>query len=216
MNLNKKMSTRLLIFNVLLILGFSLFGPDEKSLGKNVKLVYLHGAWVLAAEIAFVLAAVFALAGLILFFFGKRDVEIKTLEWSQALGLTGLIYWITYLPLSLLAMETNWNGLFLAEPRFRLALTFALVGVLLQAGLWIMDQKILTAIANIAFIIVLRVVFANAANIMHPPPSPIFNSGNWLIISFFVALITLTMTSAFLLSVLIKTNLFGKRPPLKQ
>ena len=216
MNLNKKMSTRLLIFNVLLILGFSLFGPDEKSLGKNVKLVYLHGAWVLAAEIAFVLAAVFALAGLILFFFGKRDVEIKTLEWSQALGLTGLIYWITYLPLSLLAMETNWNGLFLAEPRFRLALTFALVGVLLQAGLWIMDQKILTAIANIAFIIVLRVVFANAANIMHPPPSPIFNSGNWLIISFFVALITLTMTSAILVSVLIKTTLFGKRPPLKQ
>ena len=215
MNLNKKMSTRLLIFNVLLILGFSLFGPDEKSLGKNVKLVYLHGAWVLAAEIAFVLAAVFALAGLILFFFGKRDVEIKTLEWSQALGLTGLIYWITYLPLSLLAMETNWNGLFLAEPRFRLALTFALVGLLLQAGLWIMDQKILTAIANIAFIIVLRVVFANAANIMHPPPSPIFNSGNWLIISFFVALITLTMTSAILVSVLIKTTLFGKRPPLK-
>ena len=190
----------LLSINVLLIAIFSLFGPDEKSLGRNVKLVYLHGAWVLAAEIAFVLAAVAGLLALTGIVAKKGDLSIWMFEWTHALGLTGLLYWITYLPLSMLAMKTNWNGLFLAEPRFRLALTFALVGILLQAGLWVLDQKILTALANIAFIIVLRVIFANAANIMHPPPSPIFNSGNWVIIFFFVTLILLTMTSAMLVA----------------
>jgi hypothetical protein len=34
-----------------------LFGPEEKSLGANVRIVYLHGAWVLSAELAFVAAA---------------------------------------------------------------------------------------------------------------------------------------------------------------
>ena len=97
-------------------------------------------------------------------------------------------------------MESNWNGLFLAEPRFRLALTFAVVGVLMQAGLWVISNKLLSAVANVAYIIVLRVIFATAENIMHPPPSPIFNSGNYLIISFFVGLNLLTWLAAYFLA----------------
>jgi len=51
--------------------------------------------------------------------------------------------------------------------------------------------------ANIIFIAVLRVVFATASNVMHPPPSPIFNSGNYAIIGFFVAMIVLTLVAAY-------------------
>ena len=104
------------------------------------------------------------------------------------------------LPLSLWAMEANWNGLFLAEPRFRLALTFAIVGVLLQVGLWIINNKVLTSVANIAYIVALRVVFASADNVMHPPPSPIFNSGLWNIIIFFIALNLLAWLAAYFLT----------------
>jgi hypothetical protein len=190
-----KLKSPLILFfiTVLAIAVLSLFGPEEQSLGANVKLVYLHGAWVLTAEIAFIAAALAGLAGLIL----RRDLFH---DWSAALGRTGIVFWVTYLPLSLVAMQTNWNGLFLSEPRFRLALTFAVVGVLLQIGLWMMSNKLLTSLANIAYIIVLRVIFATAANIMHPPPSPIFNSGNYVIIGFFVALNLLTWVAAFFMS----------------
>jgi len=179
---------------VVVLIGIvALFGPKEQTLGSNVRVVYLHGAWVLTAELAFMAAGLAGLAGLI----ARRDTFHN---WSAALGRTGIFFWLTYLPLSLWAMETNWNGLFLAEPRFRLAMTFAVVGLLLQIGLWLMDNKMLTSAANVAYIILLRVVFAMAQNIMHPPPSPIFSSGNFAIIGFFVLLNLLTWIAAYFLT----------------
>ena len=192
--MSKAKSPLILFFSTLLLIGVTtLFGPEEKDLGANVRIVYLHGAWVLTAEVAFALAALAGLAGLIT----RRDVFHA---WSAALGRTGIVFWVTYLPLSMLAMQTNWNGLFLSEPRFHLALTFAVVGVLLQVGLWMINQKWLISLANLAFFVVLRVVFAMAQNIMHPPPSPIFNSGNFLIIGFFLGLNLLAWLAAYFLT----------------
>lgn len=166
------------------------FGPEEATLGANVRLVYLHGAWVLTAELLFALAALIGLIALI----SRKEAFYR---WTTALGRSGIFYWISYLPLSMWAMQANWNGLFLAEPRFRLAMTFAIVGLLLQLGLWMLNINWLTAFSNIAFIAALRFIFATAENIMHPPPSPIFNSGNWAIIGFFVGLNLLTWLSAY-------------------
>ena len=182
----------LFLITVIVIALLALFGPEERSLGANVKIVYLHGAWVLAAELAFVAAAI---AGVIAFITHRDALH----HWSAALGQTGISFWVTYLPLSLWAMQSNWNGLFLAEPRFRLALIFAVTGVLLQLGLWVMNTNWITSAANIIFIVVLRVVFATAENVMHTPPSPIFNSGNYTIIGFFLALIALTLLAAYFL-----------------
>ena len=183
----------LFIITVIVIALLAFFGPEEQSLGANVKIVYLHGAWVLTAELAFVAAGIAGLMALV----AKREIFH---HWSAALGRTGIFFWLTYLPLSLWAMESNWNGLFLAEPRFRLALIFAVTGVLLQAGLWLINMDWITSLANIIFIVVLRVVFATASNVMHPPPSPIFNSGNYAIIGFFLSLIALTLLAAFFLT----------------
>jgi len=181
------------LISILAIVILTLFGPEEKSLGSNVRLVYLHGAWVLTSELFLILAALAGLLGLVL----KRDIFHA---WSAALGRTGIVFWVTYLPLSMFAMQANWNGLFLAEPRFRLAMTFAVTGILLQAGLWMMNTKWLTSLANIIFIIVLRAIFATAENIRHPPPSPIFNSGLWNISFFFVALNILAWVTGFFLT----------------
>jgi len=178
---------------VLGILALSLLGPQEQSLGANVRIVYLHGAWVLTAEIAFLAAALTGLLALLL----RRPALHR---WSAALGRAGILFWVTYLPLSLMAMQTNWNGLFLAEPRFRLALTFAVVGLLLQAGLWVLATDWITSAANLLFFAALRFIFSTASNIMHPPPSPIFNSGNYTIIGFFLLLNLLTLLAAFFLT----------------
>jgi hypothetical protein len=190
-----KLKSPILLFFVtlLVIILIAFLGPEEKDLGANVRIVYLHGAWVLTAELAFGAAALAGLLGLV----ARKDIFHT---WSASLGRAGIVFWITYLPLSLLAMQANWNGLFLSEPRFRLALTFAVVGALLQAGLWMISQKWLTSIANLAFFVVLRVIFAAAQNIMHPPPSPIFNSGNYLIIGFFIGLNVLAWLAAYFLT----------------
>jgi len=190
----KLKSSLTLFFIVVIVMALlALFGPEEQSLGANVKIVYLHGAWVLTAEIAFIAAGIAGLIALIT----RRDVFH---QWSAALGWVGIFFWITYLPLSLWAMESNWNGLFLSEPRFRLAVIFAVTGVLLQVGLWLINTNWITSIANIIFILVLRVVFSTAQNIMHPPPSPIFNSGNYVIIGFFIGLNLLAWLAAYFLS----------------
>jgi hypothetical protein len=178
---------------LILIALLAWFGPEERSLGANVRIVYLHGAWVLAAELAFVAAGLAGLLALI-----TRRVNLH--KWSAALGRTGIFFWVTYLPLSLWAMQSNWNGLFLAEPRFRLALIFAVTGVLLQIGLWLVNIDRITSLMNIVFIVVLRVIFATAQNIMHPPPSPIFNSGNYAIIGFFIAMVLLSLLAAYFLT----------------
>lgn len=183
------------LITVIVIALLTLLGPEEKSLGSNVRIVYLHGAWAMTAEAAFIAAALAGLLGLVL----RRDARIIH-AWSAALGRTGIVFWITYLPLSMFAMQANWNGLFLAEPRFRLAMIFAVTGVLLQLGLWLFNISWLTSFANILYIITLRVIFATAQNVMHPPPSPIFNSGLWNIIIFFVVLNILAWIAGYFLT----------------
>jgi hypothetical protein len=181
---------RSFFLTLLLIAVVTFFGPEEASLGKNVRLVYLHGAWVITAEVLFYLAALSGAVGLL-------TKKTRFYAWSAALGRSGVFYWVSYLPLSLFAMQANWNGLFLAEPRFRYALTFAVFGLLLQVGLWLLENKSLIAAANILFILALRFTFANAENVMHPPPSPIFKSGNALIIGFFILLNLSVWLSAY-------------------
>ena len=188
-----KTNFNLFIGTVALIAIIASLGPEEQSLGSSVRIVYLHGAWVLAAELVLLMSGLAGLIGLI--------TPRKTFRhWSAALGRSGIFFWVTYLPLSLWAMQSNWNGLFLAEPRFRLAVIFAVTGVLLQAGLWLINTDWITSLANVIFILVLRVIFATAENVMHPPPSPIFNSGNYSIIGFFVALILLSLLASYFLT----------------
>ncbi len=192
--MTKLKSPLTLFFATLIVIAFlALLGPEEKALGASVRIVYLHGAWVLAAELALIAAG---LAGFVALFARRNTFH----RWSAALGRAGIVFWVTYLPLSLWAMQSNWNGLFLSEPRFRLAAIFAVTGVLLQAGLWLINTDWITSLANVLFIIVLRLVFSTAENIMHPPPSPIFNSGNYVIIGFFIALVLLTLVAAYFLT----------------
>lgn len=196
---NRKSPLTLFLISLIVIALLALLGPEEQSLGASVRIVYLHGAWVLAAEAALLAAG---LAGLIALLTRRETFH----RWSAALGRTGIFFWLTYLPLSLWAMQSNWNGLFLAEPRFRLAAIFAVTGILLQIGLWLIDTDWITSLANILFILILRVSFATAENVMHPPPSPIFNSGNLVIIGFFLALVFLALLAAYFLTrVFLKT-----------
>jgi hypothetical protein len=175
---------------VLVTVALTVFGPEEQSLGSNVRIVYLHGAWVLAAEMALGSSALVGLLGIL----SRRE---RLHNWSSALGRTGTIFWVTYLPLSLWAMQANWNGLFLSEPRFRLAVIFAVTGVLLQVGSMLIAHPVFTSIVNVS----LRIGLSQAAYVMHPPPSPIFSSGILSLQLYFIGIIILAMIAAYFLTI---------------
>jgi hypothetical protein len=93
-------------------------------------------------------------------------------------------------------MQSNWNGLFLAEPRWRLALVFAIGGVMLQIGIDLADQPKLTSALNLLYFIVLIIAIQNTSNVLHPA-SPILNSDAWRIQLFFMGMVLLTLIAAW-------------------
>jgi hypothetical protein len=176
------------LFLFILIAVVTFLGPSERSLGDNVRLVYLHGAWVWTAMIAFLSAAAAGLLGLLL-----RKPAWHS--WSFALGQTGLLFWITYLPLSMWTMQANWNGLYLAEPRWRIGLHYALIGLLLQGGLLVLRKARLASISNILYMAALVWSLSRAEQVMHPP-SPIMGSNSTTIQVYFFGLTGLCLLAA--------------------
>ena len=179
-----------LFFAILALISIvTFFGPPEQTLGVNVRVVYLHGAWVWAALAGLAAAGLTGLAALL-----TRRSSLHA--WSRALGRTGVFFWVTYLPISLWAMQTNWNGLFLAEPRWRVALIFGVGGIVVQGLTAFFREPVLTSSANTAFIAALFFVLARTDQVMHPP-SPIFSSDATNIQAFFIILTALVMLAAW-------------------
>jgi hypothetical protein len=169
--------------------------PLERTLGENARLVYFHGTWVWAGKIAFGAAAIAGLVGLIL----------RSARWqraSLALGRTGMFFWLTYLPLSLYVQQVNWGGIFWDEPRWRIPLMFGIAGLLLQIGLWLMNNLRLASAANLVFGIALWWFLGNIQNVLHPD-SPILQSNATEIRAFFGILLALSVLFGGLLALLL-------------
>jgi hypothetical protein len=142
--------------------------------------------------LAFIAAAIAGLLGLLL-----RNLSLH--RWSSSLGQTGLLFWITYLPLSLWTMQANWNGLYLAEPRWRIGLHYALIGLLLQVGLVFLRRPPAFSLANTLYLAALLWSLGRAEQVMHPP-SPIMSSGSDAIRIFFFVLTALCLALAMTLA----------------
>jgi hypothetical protein len=188
-----RISPLLVFFLLLLVIAAIVnLGPTERTLGVNVRLVYLHGAWVWTAILGFMAAAIVGLGGLVL----KRTNLHK---WSIVLGQMGAIYWITYLPISLWTMQANWNGLYLLEPRWRLAVDFAIIALLLQGAIFVFESLQLGSILNLGFFGTLSWALTRTEQVMHPD-SPIFNSDSLQIQAFFICLVGVCLLAAWQLA----------------
>jgi hypothetical protein len=188
-----------LIVTLVLIIGLAFFGPLEKTLGINIRIVYFHGAWVWVGLTAFAASAVAGLVGLV----------TRRYKWhyqSRSLALTAVIFWLTYLPISMLLMQMNWGGFFFDEPRWKVPFTFAIIALLLQGGLHLINHSRITSAANILYAIALFYSLNQAANILHPD-SPIFESNSLSIQVFFVLLYLLILLAAWQLNTLIFNKL---------
>jgi hypothetical protein len=182
----------ILISLVALIGVLVVFGPAERTLGTHVRVVYLHGAWVWTALAGFAAAALTGAVGLLF-----RNPRIQT--WSASLGRAATVFWVTYLPISLVAMQQNWNGLFLEEPRWRIGLDFAVAAVLLQAGLYVVARPAWACWLNLAFFGGLVLALVNAQQVMHPA-SAIVGSPSVAIRAYFGLLVCLCLLAGWQLA----------------
>ena len=186
-----------ILITLALLALVTLFVPAERTLGASLRLIIFHGAWVWAGIVSFALAALLGLAGLLR--------KSPWAGWSLAAGRTGLFFWLTYLPMSLLVMQLNWGGIYLDEPRWRIPFTFGIVGLLLQAGLSLIKLPALTSAANLFFGAALLWNLGQIQNVLHPD-SPILNSNSRPIQIFFSVLVVLALLVAWQITLLWKRN----------
>jgi hypothetical protein len=192
------------LLNLALIAAVAAAAPLEQTLGANIRLVYLHGAWVWVALTIFIASAALGLAALL-----TRRQGLHA--WSRALGYTGMGYWLTYLPMSLLVMQLNWGGFFFDEPRWRVPFTFAVIGLLMQAGLWMIARPAFTSAGNLVFAPVLLLSLSRIQNILHPD-SPVFSSSSRSIQAFFAVLLLLSLALAVQLAFILRRKFAPPSP----
>ncbi|HMN14750.1 MAG TPA: hypothetical protein PKD55_20720 [Bellilinea sp.] len=192
---NIKVLLALVLFSAGLIAIVTWLGPSDAQLGTNLRLVLLHGVWVWAGKLGFLIAALTGLFALLI----RRS---NAAEYSSAIGLAATFLWITYLPMSLIVQVQNWGGIFWDEPRWKVPLMFGLVAVLLQLGLLLIRNRTLTAITNLLFGAGLWWKLGNIQNVLHPQ-DPVFSSDSYAIRIYFVALMALAILFGALLSRLI-------------
>jgi hypothetical protein len=105
--------------------------------------------------------------------------------------------------MSLAAMQMNWGGLFLDEPRWQIPLNLAIVGGLLQIGLTFFPVQ-WTSIGNLLFGLLFFSWMRGTDAVLHPE-SPIFNSdARGIQIFFFGLVLILTVSASFFAQVLLQ------------
>jgi hypothetical protein len=190
--LRKLPARRAFFVLILVIAGVSTFGPPEQALGEHVRLVYLHGAWVWTSILGFVVAAIAGIFALL-----KRSPKLDS--WSVAFARAGLFFWITYLPITIVTARFNWNGLFLEEPRWRMALDLAIVGVLFQLALLVIRRVYIGSALSLGYLLILSWSLITTELILHPR-GPIGASSSLTIQVFFGVLMLLTILSGVFLT----------------
>lgn len=178
--LNRERIGLTLVGLAVLVLTLALLAPRDVTLGDASPIVYLHGALVWIAILAFTAAGLVGLAGLV----WERNLLHA---WSGALARTGLLFWIIYLPLSMWASKVTWNGIPLDDPRFRTAFQVLVLaaGFQIAAALWGGKNRLSSGL-NVILALTLWVLTLTTQDVMHPQ-NPMRASA--MTIQFFFALL---------------------------
>jgi len=178
---------RLLLLLAAAIIVFWL-SPLDIVLGDISRLAYLHGAMVWVALICLTMGSLFGLNHL-------RTHRIAWHRRSQALVRAGLVFWIGYLPLSMWTAHLAWSSVFLAEPRYGMALAIAIAGLSFQAGAILLESRRLGSLLNAALGLFVWAMLVRTPLVMHPE-APIRTSPSPGIKLFFLALVAIGLLIA--------------------
>jgi len=186
---------------------FAWVAPNDVTLKGTSKVVYIHGALVWTSLLTLTAAGVVGLAALAAMPV-KRDNALHA--WALALGRTGLLFWIAYIPVSMLASRMAWNAVFLAEPRYTTAFRVLAIAVIVQVIVFLFNRPAISSGLHAAQAVVLWAMLLTTPSVLHPD-SPILRSVPS--IQFFFGLMVLACGMAALQVARLIANLMpGARP----
>jgi hypothetical protein len=159
--------------------------PSDVTLAGTSKVVYLHGALVWTALLTLTAAGALGCVALAAMAVRRGDLLHA---WTLALGRTGLVFWLAYIPVSMLASRMAWNAVFLAEPRYVTAFRVFAIGVIVQVVIMLFNRPVISSALHVAQAVVLWALLLNTPSVLHPD-NPILRSTPS--IQFFFGLIVL-------------------------
>jgi hypothetical protein len=181
--------------------------PNDVTLKGTSKVVYIHGALVWTALLTLTAAGLVGLAALAAMLV-QRDSVMHA--WALALGRTGLLFWVAYIPVSMLASRMAWNAVFLAEPRYTTAFRVLAVGVIVQVIVLLFNRPALSSGLHVVLAVVLWALLLTTPSVLHPD-NPILRSVPS--IQFFFGLIVLACgVAALQVARLMAAFMPGARP----
>lgn len=163
-------------------LALAWVAPSDVTLAGTSKVVYLHGALVWTALLTLTAAGVVGLAAMLV----RRVAALHA--WTLALGRTGLLFWLAFIPVSLLASRMAWNAVFLAEPRYTTAFRVLAIGVIAEVLVMLVNRPAISSGLHVAQAVILWALLLTTPSVLHPD-HPILRSTPS--IQFFFGLIVL-------------------------
>ncbi|MBS4023758.1 MAG: hypothetical protein KGZ79_15285 [Dethiobacter sp.] len=162
--------------------------PAEQTLGKLIKLIYVHMAMSYISLYTFYAAAALGAVHM-------ATSQVAFGLWSRELGWSALILWFVSFLLSLVSMQVIWGGLVWREPMTIAAVTILILGIGKEVVCRGGTLKLRSA-ANIVFAAAILVIRSNSGRLMHPD-NPIRGSDSVLIRILPVILLVLAMAALF-------------------
>lgn len=153
---------------VILMVLLAWLAPAEATLGKAVKLVYVHAAmmWV-----GIGLISLGGIAGLLFLVFRNEAL----ISWSSGSAVVGVaLFAITGL-LGAVTAKITWGAIFWAEPRMVMLGQIFLVAFLIAIVVRVSGSKTIAGLANFILGITTWVLLIRTERVVHPD-SPIFRS----------------------------------------
>jgi hypothetical protein len=146
--------------------------PNDVTLAGTSKVVYIHGALVWTSMLTLTAAGVVGFAALAAMFI-KRNNMLHA--WTLALGRTGLLFWVAYIPVSMLASRMAWNAVFLAEPRYTMAFRVLAIGIIVQVIILLVNRLVVSSALHGVQAVILWALLLTTPSILHPN-NPILRS----------------------------------------
>ncbi len=165
--------------------------PEEATLGRGIRSVYVHVALIWVGIAGFMAAG---LLGLGLLFTGDE----RLYPWLRTIGWVGAGFFAAGLAMSAISSQVNWGAVFWQEPRMRSSSTSLAIALIVMAALdwfpWLrLRGALMTAVPLIQFWLNAR------TNLVLHPDNPIGASDSVGIQATFVELFLLVGLAAGLL-----------------
>lgn len=162
--------------------------PAEKTLGEGIRSVFIHGALLLTGMLGLYLAGVLGLAVAVS---GQEGLWKLT----RTVGWVGFGMYVAGILMSFPAARVNWGGMFLAEPRMRVAFNNTALALLVLVATGFVKQVRANGLLTAGLAIFLAWSTYTAPLVLHPS-NPIGSSPSLAIKLTFAALMVLCVAAA--------------------